>query len=256
VTGFETPVGTWRRKNVEEVPMLTDERLAEIDEKLTNGEYPQPMEVLRIAQELADEVERARGAERALLLRLNTHHANEGAVRDLGALRAEVEAARLALGAAPGETLLGAAQRARGYAIVAAEVHNEQTEQLRMLREEMEADAAAARAELCDVRASRDMLARAAETARTADPAIDAEVVGPDAMTIFADLVVMHTGDRLAFELESFEGKPGGPGARLGLSLPAKGDLDTLRAQWLASRFRRRVAVTFSDAAPGAEGGP
>lgn len=45
----------------EQVTEMSAEKFAEIHERLTNGEYPQPMVVLRDAQALADEVDRLRG---------------------------------------------------------------------------------------------------------------------------------------------------------------------------------------------------
>jgi hypothetical protein len=305
--------------------MMTEEQFAEIHERLTNGEYPQPMVVLRDAQALADEVERLKiddeptyKAVQALADMRATQR--DDALRDLHRITAEVVAARIALGADVAKPLVDEARRvvverdklaeahnasvetirrqaedstrekntvARVFALLndilearpdegpcdaarrvvaerdkLAEVHNEQTEQLRMLREEMEASAAAARAELCDVRAERDMLARAVETARTAGPPIDAELGDTEALAIDVFVTGIVTGtDGMDYRLEDITeqtqdfGRPRKAAAEISVRLPSKGDVATERAQWLAARFRRPVVVTFSDAPPGAEGG-
>lgn len=239
--------------------MMTEEQFAKIHERLTNGEYPQPMVVLRDAQALADEVERLsalvneapRESPSALLSAVHTALGAKGQEATLDAVNRVVAEAREAQALTASRASL-------------AEAYNEQTEHLRLAREELadvrialgaeegEATVEAARRarDRARIHGIVDGAARAAGVALYAEPE-DGETM---ALDVFVTGIQAATGDNdLAYVLEDLNsnepndyGRQRKAGVHVTVRLPGAGDLATERAQWLATRFRRPVVVTFS----------
>lgn len=198
----------------EEQVGMSAEAFAEIHERITNGEYPQPMVVLRDAQALADEVERLREC-----------LATSGkAWRELnGAYIGQVERNNALL--AQFETT-GAVSEAALPSLPSLPPGLPPLPNLWPARP--------------------DLLGSPPD-----DMQISAFVTGMDAPPLAgADGTLEFDLRELDAPGQDFGRPPSRPGARVTVAIPAKGDAATTCAQWLARRFRSPVLVTFSDPGP------